>query len=281
MGRCLPHMIHNSVKLGIDSFSVNIPKVIVKVYSFFRKSAQRRDNLIEIFKINDENFKDFKSFCRTRFLSIENSVCIINNNWASLVEYFKNEKHEKAQAVKEIVNQELCEVTLLFVEFVSKVINKTMIYLEKKNCLQLEISFHIKNLLNNLKNLKSSKTIGIKATEAFKKLNIKLQTEFNEQVTTFYDTIINYLTERLETDDMKSQINILAPFALQNNVLPTLNEWILLTEKSVIKTTAIDLPSLEIEVIFLSSQQDELIQVWEKKPQCMINGIMFVQHLKI
>lgn len=100
-------------------------------------------------------------------------------------------------------------------------------------------------------------------------------------MTTFYDTIINYLTERLETDDMKSQINILAPFALQNNVLPTLNEWILLTEKSVIKTTAIDLPSLEIEVIFLSSQQDELIQVWEKKPQCMINGIMFVQHLKI
>ena len=97
IGSCSIHMVHNSFSEGMDSFSLCVDGLVIKIYYFFRKSDLRWSNYRSVQIKKKVPFHRFEKHVKTRWLTLGSAAKKISEQLPALESYFldfipKNEK---------------------------------------------------------------------------------------------------------------------------------------------------------------------------------------------
>uniref|UniRef100_A0A3B1JNJ2 DUF4371 domain-containing protein n=1 Tax=Astyanax mexicanus TaxID=7994 RepID=A0A3B1JNJ2_ASTMX len=85
---CVAHIVHNCAKHAGDMLNVDIDSVVNKIFSHFSVSAQRTEELKEVFAFVEEDYHVVRRHVPTRWLSLWPAVQRLHDSWAAIKSYF-------------------------------------------------------------------------------------------------------------------------------------------------------------------------------------------------
>uniref|UniRef100_A0A096MHK4 HAT C-terminal dimerisation domain-containing protein n=1 Tax=Poecilia formosa TaxID=48698 RepID=A0A096MHK4_POEFO len=81
-GNCHAHIVHNTVKHGLDELIVDVENVVLKIYGYFSTSARR--------KFCDVEFQEILQHVATRWLFLNPAIIQLLQSWTAVKYYFIN-----------------------------------------------------------------------------------------------------------------------------------------------------------------------------------------------
>lgn len=86
---CAAHIVHNAFRNACASFDgIEVECVIVQIYTHFYIHTIRTETLKSICETNDEEYEKLLSFCKTRFIGLQESLNKIIKMFCPLKQYF-------------------------------------------------------------------------------------------------------------------------------------------------------------------------------------------------
>jgi hypothetical protein len=88
VGTCSLHKVHNAFGAALDETGWEMDAVIIDIYQWFKLSAARREDYINVQKLLDVPEQTFLRFVQCRWLSLLPALERVSQQWDSLYEYF-------------------------------------------------------------------------------------------------------------------------------------------------------------------------------------------------
>lgn len=122
-GRCFAHILHNGFKKSVKCLTFDVERVVLKVYSHFSRSAQRRERFAD--SMDEHNLVSFKKHVSVRFLSLTDAIKHLLKHWDRTVQYFLAEGSCDTKVASILFTElkeidPLAKITLQFVAFLGK-----------------------------------------------------------------------------------------------------------------------------------------------------------------
>lgn len=197
--QCAAHMLHNSVKFAIDKCEFDVEHLVLKVYSHLSYHAKRVDKLKSCFEDAGIQYQNILKHVTTRWLSLHPAIERLLKGLPALNMYFMSlEENCPAALLKYFSEIEKTECYLAFFHNVLKLLNETVMLLEKENMLCSEIFEILSNLKAKLTQRISDEFIGFIASNILKQLPISEQMHIKNQLIIWYKNILKYIEDRFD-----------------------------------------------------------------------------------
>ena len=208
---CCAHVLHNSCKSGMNSMSIDIEMLIIKVFNYFSNSAKRVSHLKEFFHFVDIEYNNLLRHVPTRWLSIKPAIERLLRNLPAVVSYFSSVDDCPAFIKKYLLGSSesdkqtlLVELYLHFSLHLADVFHKAVLSLEKNDLTVCEVYTVMKNLKMQLEQRMGESFFGYKVTQTLNKLNDLFTGEGKVCENDFkhvYEVCVNYLCKWFDFSD--------------------------------------------------------------------------------
>lgn len=190
-GNCHAHILHNSVKHGMNFLSHDVENVILKIYSHFSVSACRREELKKFVAIVEGDFHEIKRHIRTRWLSLLPCIDTILLNWNPICDYFKSLGDDCPMIIQNLLmlnsehEHDVIETYLHFASHMLNIFNTTIKALEGNSVTIVDVFSIMDNLRTELLQRKNDKYFGYATKRKLKPIEESSPDLFNQIIGNF------------------------------------------------------------------------------------------------
>ncbi|CAF0949463.1 unnamed protein product [Adineta ricciae] len=128
IGSCNLHVVHNGFKSGLSSASWHVENVCTEIYSWFKQSPARKEDLVDtIHDFDDLMEKTLLYFTITRWVLLGKVITRVLTLWEPLCDYFLDflpttqkvqiQKNDKYDKIKSNLTSNVIKIRLRFVLF--------------------------------------------------------------------------------------------------------------------------------------------------------------------
>lgn len=152
---CPAHIIHNSLRNGVDLMKLDIESIIMKIFNYFSIYTVRTETLKEFCNYVEINYQPLLRHSKTRWLSLFPCVERILKLYPALKEYFLSQS-ATPYLIKTFFESTTSEAYLMFTHSLMSVYQANLAKVEEEHNSLLEISKILQSVLEMLRNRRNN-----------------------------------------------------------------------------------------------------------------------------
>lgn len=161
---CPAHIMHNSLRNGVDLMKLDIESIILKIFNYFSVYTVRTEALKEFCDYVDINYQPLLRHSKTRWLSLFPCLERILKLYPALKEYFLDQR-TTPNLIKTFFENKTSEAYLWFTHSLMSIYQANLAKLEEEHNSVLEISKILQSVLDMLRNRRNNKFLPLKVRE--------------------------------------------------------------------------------------------------------------------
>uniref|UniRef100_A0A3B1JVS3 HAT C-terminal dimerisation domain-containing protein n=1 Tax=Astyanax mexicanus TaxID=7994 RepID=A0A3B1JVS3_ASTMX len=198
---CVAHIVHNCAKHAGDMLNVDIDSVVNKIFSHFSVSAQRTEELKEVFAFVEEDYHVVRRHVPTRWLSLWPAVQRLHDSWAAIKSYFLS-LGENQWATLEL------QAYLAFLNNILKIFHDVVLLLEGQDGTVCELYDIMLTLKTKLQQRQIDCFFGMETSAILQQFPDQKAATIKHDFSNFYKTALNYLEKWYDFTDNNYQKNV-------------------------------------------------------------------------
>lgn len=217
-GNCHAHIIHNTLKKALDSLSVDVENIVLKVFGFFSLSAKRRESLKEFCEFCDVEFHEILRHVVTRWLSLNPAITRLLQNWVPLKSYLVSIGDECPRHLQrllrltedaaEVEESDTVEVYLLFCNNVMSLFEEVVKKLERNLTTAVDLYAIMESFLRGLKQRRDDEFYGYLTKRRLQRLIPSDADVARQEFKAFLNHAIDYLEKWFDYSDKNWLFNL-------------------------------------------------------------------------
>ncbi|CAH0406173.1 unnamed protein product [Chilo suppressalis] len=202
---CPAHIMHNSLRHGVDLMKLDVESIILKIFNYFSVYTVRTEALKEFCDYVELNYQPLLRHSKTRWLSLFPCIERILKLYPALKEYFLSQRISP-YIIKTFFESSTSEAYLWFTHSLMSIYQANLAKVEEEHNSLLEISKILQSVLRMLQNRRNDKFLPLRVRQLLRDNcgeNEEAESISNEFFSV-YEACENYLKEWIKPfDDFK------------------------------------------------------------------------------
>jgi hypothetical protein len=161
---CPAHIMHNSLRNGVDLMKLDIESIILKIFNYFSVYTVRTEALKEFCNYVEINYQPLLRHSKTRWLSLFPCVERILKLYPALKEYFLSQR-TTPYLIKTFFENTTSEAYLWFTHSLMSIYQANLAKVEEEHNSVLEISKILQSVLHMLRNRRNNNFLPLSVRE--------------------------------------------------------------------------------------------------------------------
>lgn len=161
---CPAHIMHNSLRNGVDLMKLDIESIILKIFNYFSVYTVRTESLKEFCEYVEINYQPLLRHSKTRWLSLFPCVEGILKLYPALKEYFLSQR-TTPYLIKSFFENTTSEAYLWFTHSLMSIYQANLAKIEEEHNSVLEISKILQSVLHMLRNRRNNNFLPLSVSQ--------------------------------------------------------------------------------------------------------------------